>query len=324
MSEMTSTHRWFHRLAWLTVVVAVLPIFLGAMTTTENAGMAFPDWPTSDDQGMFAYPWFKLVDSIWTDRDSYEKFLEHGHRLAGIVIGLSAIALFIVGWLPGSNGTLGLLGSGVLMAVIAQGLLGGLRVLENMPQLAMLHGLFASLVFSLMCVTATVSSERWRTWQPNEENHSVTAAKWAAIVYFCFLLVQYSLGGMIRHPVGTRSPVYEHLGFGLLALFAVHAVLYFVIKTKIGWLRTVMRILIGLTAIQVGLGLWAYAMKFGVSSLGLVAVSGSAAQVISRTGHMMTGVFVVGAAVVLMTRAIRVSYIMNSNPQVEQSTAVEA
>ena len=50
---------WLHRLAVLTACVALLPILLGALVTTKDAGMAFPDWPSSDGHNMLFYPWLK-------------------------------------------------------------------------------------------------------------------------------------------------------------------------------------------------------------------------------------------------------------------------
>src|SRR6185295_2646229 len=74
---------WLHPLAVLTACVALLPILVGAVVTTKDAGMAFRDWPSSDGYHMFLYPWLESAGN---------KFMEHGHRLGGIVIGLSSMA----------------------------------------------------------------------------------------------------------------------------------------------------------------------------------------------------------------------------------------
>src|SRR5579871_3090818 len=111
--------RWLHRLAVLTACVALVPVLMGALVTTKDAGMAFRDWPTSDGQNMFLYPWLKAAG---------DKFLEHGHRLAGILIGITSIALAAVAWNVERRQWVVWLVSGVLVAVIAQGILGGIRV----------------------------------------------------------------------------------------------------------------------------------------------------------------------------------------------------
>src|SRR6478672_8800440 len=138
---------WLHRLAVLTVSLALLPILMGALVTTKDAGMAFPDWPNSDGHNMLFYPWLKSAGA---------KFLEHGHRLAGIVIGLASIALVVVARRSEPRGWVRGLAYGVLTAVVAQGILGGQRVLLDERRLAFVHGSFAALVLALMATVAVV------------------------------------------------------------------------------------------------------------------------------------------------------------------------
>ncbi len=88
---MTRSERYRPVLFWLavaTAATALLPIVVGALVTTLDAGMAFRDWPTSDGQGMLSYPWLHSAG---------DKFVEHGHRLAGIMIGCVSIVFAAVG-----------------------------------------------------------------------------------------------------------------------------------------------------------------------------------------------------------------------------------
>lgn len=274
--------------------------------------MAFPDWPNSDGQGMFSYPWLKLLDDMSTNNESVKKFLEHSHRLAGILVGLASILLMVLTWLKGSNKTLLKLGTFVFLAVCVQGGLGGYRVLLEDRGLAMLHGFFAALLFSMICITATVSSTTWSQWQPEETDRPAKVARNASLVYLIFLLVQYTLGGIIRHPMGAmKAPVNEHLGFGILALIAVHVVLVFVVKAKVKWLRSAMRGVIILTAIQVVLGFVTYVTKFGMGSM--TVVEGSTGQVLSRTSHMVVGLLLIASASVLTVRCFRVHRLMKTS-----------
>ncbi|MBL4884669.1 MAG: COX15/CtaA family protein [Planctomycetaceae bacterium] len=303
-------------MAVITAWSAMPVIILGALTTTYGAGMAFPDWPTSDGQGMFSYPWLRLLDDISTNSVSGHKLLEHSHRLAGIVVGISAILLMIVSWRPQTTKALKWLGAAVLLTVITQGLLGGFRVLAEETGLAMLHGLFAAIVFSLMCVTATVSSTSWTQWQPSETDRPAKLAKITSLLFLLFLLLQYSIGGLIRHPMpGMNAPVNSHLGFGILALLTVHVVLVFVVKTKTKWLRSAMRTMIILTSVQIVLGFVTYATKFGMGSM--VVVEGSTGQIFSRTTHMVVGVLLIASATVLTVRCFRVEHIRKSNQPTE-------
>ena len=303
---------WIYRAAVLTTALAILPILLGAMTTTANAGMAFPNWPNSDEYTMFSYPWLGLIQDMGTNKENYDKFLEHGHRLAGVVIGIAAIVLAGLCWTKRTTSTLTWLGTGVLLAVIGQGMIGGFRVLERMPELAMLHGLFASIVFALMATTATVASSRWSSQEAMMSANSVKGAKIASTFLLIYLLVQYALGGIIRHPMtGMRAPIHEHLGLGILSIVVVGLVAFFEFRSNSSWLKRGMGMVLGLIVLQVLIGLITYAMKFGVPSMGIVAVAESAGQVISRTAHMITGVLVIGATAVLTIRTYRVDYVKN-------------
>src|SRR5947209_8825556 len=104
--------------------------------------MADPVWPTA--------PWYLFFIS-W--REPSPGFLiEHSHRLAGYVVGCCVIVLAAGLWRTAPTRGLRWLGVAGLLAVIAQGLLGGFRVVLNElagTDLAAVHGLFAQFVFSL-------------------------------------------------------------------------------------------------------------------------------------------------------------------------------
>ena len=130
---------WLFRYAVLTVTVALVAVVVGALVTTKNAGMAFRDWPTSDGHNMFLYPWLESAGN---------EFLEHGHRLAGSLIGLVSIGLAGLLWFKAERLSLRVLGLAVLGCVIFQGLLGGTRVLWDQKTLAMMHGSFGAMVLA--------------------------------------------------------------------------------------------------------------------------------------------------------------------------------
>ena len=84
--------------------------------TTLKAGMAFADWPTSDGQNMLLYPWLN-------DLRNTDKFVEHGHRLAGMLIGFVSIGLVIVTFLKEQRRWVRGFSVAILISVIGQGLL---------------------------------------------------------------------------------------------------------------------------------------------------------------------------------------------------------
>ena len=74
----------FHRFAIATVAMTVLLVWFGAATTTEQAGMAFVDWPLSSGS-INPEGWLKILPY----------FLEHGHRLIASTVGMMTLALFV-------------------------------------------------------------------------------------------------------------------------------------------------------------------------------------------------------------------------------------
>src|SRR5580704_12811622 len=130
---------WLHRFAWMTAALTLLlPVTTGAIVTTLKAGMVFADWPSSDGYNMLAYPWLTAA------RD---QFVEHGHRLSGMTIGLVSLLLTIAAWRLDRRPVVRLIATAIFLAVFTQGMLGGARVLMDKQVMALVHGDFAALVF---------------------------------------------------------------------------------------------------------------------------------------------------------------------------------
>lgn len=295
-----NTAQYQRRLHWFaisTVLVLMTTLLAGALVTSKNAGMAFRDWPTSDGQPMLSYPWFQDFASNW------DKFLEHGHRLAGILIGCWVIALVTIvnlfeerGWVKG-------LTFGLLAAVIVQGILGGFRVWLDERGLAMVHGFFAACVTALLASIVTVLSQGWFRAADKYREATVGFAKPFAIATLGLLTVQYLLGGAIRH---HHTGLHEHLGLGILA--AVAAVMNAVLahRTGVNWLRSSGWGLCLAVLCQVALGAGAWIARWGYAPTGLVATSDSIGQVLVRSAHMVFGILVFASAVVHVWRCVRV------------------
>ena len=287
---------WLHRLAVLTACVALVPILLGALVTTKDAGMAFRDWPTSDGQNMLLYPWLKAAG---------DKFLEHGHRLAGILIGCTSIALTAAAaWRIERRGWVRWLATGVLVAVIAQGLLGGQRVRLDERGLAFLHGSFAALVLALMASVAVVTSQGWYTASARDVREPL-GRLWLLVLATCgTVFVQYVLGGLLRH---RGMVLYEHLGFAFIAAMMVIWLALSAAASGITWLRAPASLLAVLTIAQLALGAGAWVARFGFG--GRVAVVGSLEQIVMRTSHVLCGMALFVATVVLAVRIARLQHL---------------
>lgn len=302
-------HPWFHRLAVLTLCVALAPIVVGALVTTLGAGMAFPDWPSSDGHNMLLYPWLKSAGG---------KFVEHGHRLAGMLIGVVSIALAVTAWRVESRTWVKWLATGVLLGVCFQGWLGGQRVLRDARGLAAVHGSFAALVFSLMGAVVVVTS---REWEGRAEDGGRKAVKKEArggglgrlrlfsVVTSGAIVLQYVLGGLVRH---QGMMLHQHLGFAFVVALLVIVLASGALASGVAWIRMPAVALLLLTFVQMLLGAGAWITKYGFGD-GYTVVNGAPLQVWMRTGHVLTGMLTLMTSVVLALRLFRLGWVQSKS-----------
>ena len=297
MSDPLRPTRWLHRFAVATCCAALLPISIGAVVTTMKWGMAFHDWPSSDGHGMFAYPWFG---------SAIDKFTEHGHRLAGIIIGCFSIVLAAWAWKSEPRRWVCWLATAVLGGVILQGLLGGGRVLANDPRMALVHGQFAACVLALMGTLALVTSRGWQGVTGQHPPSPSTRLKTLAWALPAVLLVQSALGGWIRHLGGG---LLEHVGFALVVLVLGACVIVLAVRHGAHWLKSNALILALVLLLQLGLGAAAWVTRFGWPDSHYVAVQGAPLQVAIRTTHAVTGQLLLLASVTLAIRILRLDWL---------------
>ena len=185
-----------HRYALFTVASTVLLLVAGALVTSNDAGLAVPDWPTS--YGSFFPP---MVGGI---------FYEHGHRMVATFVGLVTIGLAILLWRKESRPWMRRLGWAALGIVVLQGLFGGLTVeLRLPPAVSMIH---ASLAQAFFCVTVAIAVFTSRWWMDAPPSHEPlddsgsprlsSLALWLSAVTF----VQLVLGAGVRHNAFGIAP----------------------------------------------------------------------------------------------------------------------
>lgn len=304
-----------HHFAVATTCVALLPIIVGAIVTTTRAGMAFPDWPTSDGHNMFLYNWLESTGA---------KFVEHGHRLAGSLIGLISIAFATVVWKDEPRRWVRIAATGVLLGVIAQGVLGGMRVRMDARVMAMVHGSFAAIVFALMSGVALVTS---RSWHEVARTRSVTIGrhlKPLSILTTVLIATQYVLGGTLRH---LGMSLYEHIGLAAIVLIVVVVMSVSALISQSPWLRNSACMFLGLVILQVLLGASAYVVKLGFPPTGYVAVQNSLPQVLFCTAHTVTGMLLFATSVRMAMRVMwleslqRIAGVSLDNPVAVDITA---
>lgn len=211
---------WPFRFSFAALLCAV-PLFLfGGTVTTIGAGMAVQGW--WDAEGHFM-PFFPV--DLWL-RD-FGTFVEHTHRLWGMAVGFFALAAVAATFVLERRAAARIAASLALLAVIAQGALGGLRVLENSPELAFLHGVFGQGVFAVLAASTLLLSARWRGAERASADvglGGLRAQAWglAALVY-----AQIAIGCWYRHGLrnlvgdGIAGRLHLHIAVAVVVLVGV-------------------------------------------------------------------------------------------------------
>jgi heme a synthase len=146
------TNPWLYWFAVLTAFATFLLLGLGGLVTSHEAGMSVPDWPNTYGNNMFLFPPAQWIGGI---------FYEHTHRLLASAVGLMTTILAVWLWLKDSRRWLRWLGVIAFLLVVAQGVLGGLRVTLHMDSLGIFHGTIAQVFFVLTCALALFTSRWW-------------------------------------------------------------------------------------------------------------------------------------------------------------------
>jgi len=270
-----------HRLAVLTAAATCVLIVFGGLVTNTGAALAVPDWPTTFGHNMFLFPWSQMVGGV---------FYEHSHRLLGSLVGMLTLALAAVLWPRG--GRLRALGIVAVVAVIAQGVVGGLRVVLLTDGLAMVHGPLAQGCFALIVAIALMTSERMACPAPalDGATRGLTLAA-ATLVY-----LQIVFGALLTH-VGRID---LHL-VGALAVFAlVPVVTARLRRTGDAVAAPAARALLLLLAVQLLLGVGAYLARFSA----IWIPGGQVTMLALPVAHRLTGGLILAASVILAVRVM--------------------
>ena len=205
MAAYTLPKRLLHWYAVAAAASVLLLICSGGLVTSNEAGMAVPDWPNSFGYNMFLFPVSRWVGGV---------FFEHTHRLIASGVGLVTIALCVALFVIEDRRWVKTLGIIAVAAVVVQGVLGGLRVAENNPLLGLFHGCLAQSFFALMATIALVTSRFWLRLTSENERTGVaghqspltstshlsllTSQRWVLAVT-AMVFVQLVLGASMRH-----------------------------------------------------------------------------------------------------------------------------
>ena len=175
---------------WFALLAAAFTwplLFVGGLVTTYRVGMAVPDWPTTFGINMFLYD---MTQASWA------VFGEHTHRLYGAAVGLFTI-LLMLDFLAFDAGRVRWLGVVALLAVIGQGVLGGLRVRYNSTALAAIHGASAQAFFGLM--VAPLRPDRPGLVRQPRAVAGARKFRRLSAAMLGLVVVQVAIGAWLRH-----------------------------------------------------------------------------------------------------------------------------
>ena len=290
--------------------MACLLVIAGGLVTSNNAGLAVPDWPTSFGN------WFKahMVGGV--------KY-EHTHRLIAELVGSLTIVAAVWTWLVDKRRWMRWLTVAAVAGVVFQGILGGLTVLNFLPPaISTAHAAVGQTMFCVLAAMAVFTSRSWLL-EPQEK---IAKKEARPLLRHCWMLIgflylQLVLGAAFRHvwtkwgpAAANRWPaqkiihafLYPHI---LNALLVAFLVLYVSLRaigkhSAIPHLRRPAVILLVLLIVQLLLGFAAYVTRViqGVDEL-----QPTTSLVTTTVAHVGIGALMLAIAVILTIQAHRYS-----------------
>jgi cytochrome c oxidase assembly protein subunit 15 len=205
MKPLPAEPDWNARFTRVAAVATLCLLAVGGLVTSRDAGLAVVDWPNSYGYNMFLYPLSRMTGNI---------FYEHAHRLFGSLVGLMTVALFIRLLITDRRRWVHVVAGIAVILVIAQGILGGLRVTghfttSTLPEemrpnlgLAMVHGILAQLFLALMASLAAFNSTAWKKIESEQGSalpRPLATNTQLALILWVLVFVQLLLGVHLRH-----------------------------------------------------------------------------------------------------------------------------
>ena len=289
------------RLAVTTAAATFLLLVMGSLVTGNTAGDSVPDWPLAFGTLV---PVAQLAGKV---------IFEYFHRVTAAVVALLVVALTVTVFRRERRNWVKWVTASALVAVIAQAVLGGLRVIlgeEHGEAVAMIHAFLAQAIFALTVSIALFQSEshfhltradwspQWLT--PRIVSYSITAG--------IILLIQILLGAAFRH--GLLSVAYHAIAAVVVVLLLGGISGMVIGKAKksspdsqaaartLRLLLAPARILSWLLLVQLALGVVTYLLLRAAAAAGSVP----AFTVAIASAHLAVGALIVAVTIVLILR----------------------
>ncbi len=295
MSLTTPYNQAHHRFATFVAFATFLLIIAGALVTSNDAGLAVPDWPTSFNHWPITYGYFTVPMTggiLW----------EHGHRILAQVIGLCTIILAVWTSKVDRRPWMRKLGWAALATVIVQGILGGITVLKFLPP--SVSSAHATLAQTFFCLVVAIWLFTGRTWVQEPRMKLPTkrpSLPWVATSAVACLYAQLILGAAFRHHGIKLLP---HI---ISAAVVTFVLLWTVVRvlseySLVPQLRRPALMLLTLLMVQLALGFGAWLTRV---EWGRDAPQPLMPMVYTTVAHVAVGALLLATAVVIAIQAWR-------------------
>ena len=228
---------------------------------------------------------------------------EHTHRMIAELTGLLIIVMAVWTQRVEKRRWMRILGWTALAAVIGQGILGGITVLDLLPwTVSTAHATLAQMIFGIVIGMALFTSQSWLQDEPfiPERDRTPSTPTLATFAVAC-VWVQLILGAAFRH---SGIKLLPHL-VGACVVTAVLCWMIVRLLTRYGnvpHLRKPAQLLLALLMVQLGLGFAAYLIRLQWMMDAPQPITGI---VISTVSHVAGGALVLATCVVLAIQTRR-------------------
>lgn len=300
----------FGTLVWITFL-----LYAGGFTTSIRAGMAFLDWPLSNGS---------INPEGWLENE--DMLAEHSHRLLGAVMGLLSIGLCATAYLAKGSQQLKKLGIALVILVVTQGLLGGLRVKLDALNLqidhnlyaqtfAVVHATLAQIFLCALVAFAVMASRSWINRSAGFPSAPSRGTSYLGIVACIAIVLQLIIGAVMRHSYAglaiTSFPYSHPAGYWIPPAFDFKVAIHF--AHRVGAILVSVALLAFIVRVIRDRSAWK-AMK--LSALSLVALLGIQIYLGAltiwtvrnphvATFHMLNGAFLLAVCWMMTLRSLK-------------------
>jgi cytochrome c oxidase assembly protein subunit 15 len=270
-------YRWSILLAFCTLLLVVA----GGLVTSRDAGLSVPDWPLSYGQLMPPMEGGILY--------------EHGHRMVATTVGLLTIVSMIWILRTEKRKWLRVLGIISLVAVIVQGVLGGMTVLYLLPWwISTSHASLAQLFFSTTVAIALFTSDWWLRGPSLSEEDAKFPIRGLSLAAPILVLSQLALGAAARHKaIGSIYHIsWAPVVTGVILWVSLRILLHYAQNRE---LRLASVTLLAITFCQVFLGIAAFMTRIAYAD----AVQPMPLMVTFTVLHVAVGALTMASSVAL-------------------------